>query len=359
MIRIWAAAIFLLAALGASTVSLAANPEPASSKAPDFQEVYGIIKQNLAGATDQELNKAAVQGLVAELRPRVKLLTNDIPKSGVTNDATGLKTNLFDGSIAYVRVSHVADGVAKQVQQSFSAMGGAGKLKGLVLDLRFADGDDYGAAAATADLFIRKKMQLLKWGGGSAQSTEKSDAITVPIAALVNRDTSAAAEALAAVLRQSGAGLVLGSRTAGEAMIAKDFPLSNGDKLRIAVARIEVGDTATLSADGLKPDIQVDVPAEDERAYYADAFKMLEKPTLLTANTTLSLSNSPSSTTNRTRRPRFNEAELVRERREGATLESDAVAGREEPDMPIVHDPALARALDLLKGLAVVRHANP
>ena len=63
-------------------------------------------------------------------------------------------------------------------------------------------------------------------------------------------------------------------------------------------------------------------------------------------------------TTNRNiRRPRFNEAELVRERREGATMDADDNAREAEPDKPVVHDPVLARALDLLKGLAVVRHS--
>ena len=55
------------------------------------------------------------------------------------------------------------------------------------------------------------------------------------------------------------------------------------------------------------------------------------------------------------RRPRFNEADLVRERREGVS-EADLAALRERgPDTPLVSDPALARAVDLLKGLSLVR----
>jgi hypothetical protein len=56
----------------------------------------------------------------------------------------------------------------------------------------------------------------------------------------------------------------------------------------------------------------------------------------------------------------LNEAELVREHREGADLDAEPAAGREpEPEKPVVRDPVLARALDLLKGLAVVRHSRP
>ena len=61
------------------------------------------------------------------------------------------------------------------------------KLEGVVLDLRYAAGDDYASAAATAELFIKKEQPLLDWGTGMVRSKDKSDAISVPVAVLVNR----------------------------------------------------------------------------------------------------------------------------------------------------------------------------
>jgi C-terminal processing protease CtpA/Prc len=326
--------------------------------APDFHEVYDLVKSHLAGATDEDLNRTAVQGFVTALKPRVLLITNAQSSGSVTSAPIVVKSNLFEGNIGYIRVGRVADGLSSNVRQVYDTIGTTNKLKGLVLDLRFANGDDYAAAAAVADLFVRKQQQLLKWGGGSAQSKEKNNAITIPVAALVNGETQAAAEALAAVLRQTGSGLILGTRTSGQAMVATDFPLKNGDRLRIATARIEVGDTGTLSPEGLKPDIQVQVNPEDERAYYADAFKVIQ-PAQLMADATLSITNQGQlSSTNRNRRPRFNEAELVRERKEGVNLDQEQGSEKEPDDKPMVHDPVLARALDLLKGLAVVRHTS-
>ena len=79
---------------------------------------------------------------------------------------------------------------------------------------------------------------------------------------------------------------------------------------------------------------------------------------LLLASATLSLTNPPSGTNRATRR-RFNEAELVRERRDSLSLDEDVPSRKEaELERPVVHDPALARALDLLKGLAVVRESR-
>ena len=70
---------------------------------------------------------------------------------------------------------------------------------------------------------------------------------------------------------------------------------------------------------------------------------------------------NPDNGTNRVpRRSRFNEAELVRERRDGLSRDSELTAEEDNgPERTLVRDPALARALDLLKGLAVVRHSRP
>jgi C-terminal processing protease CtpA/Prc len=162
---------------------------------------------------------------------------------------------------------------------------------------------------------------------------------------------------LAAVLRETGSGLVIGASTAGRAMIAQEFPLSNGQRLRIAMAGIKLGNGAVLSARGVKPDIEVAVGAEDEQAYLTDPFRELQASNLLAAATSSS-TNNVANETNRPPRHRFTEADLVRERREGANREP-ALAGpgakETEPEKPMVRDPVLARALDLIKGLAVVR----
>jgi len=60
-------------------------------------------------------------------------------------------------------------------------------------------------------------------------------------------------------------------------MVAQEFPAQERRPLRIATGAIQLGDGSALSAQGLKPDIAVEVSPEDERAYYADAFKVTEQ----------------------------------------------------------------------------------
>ena len=63
----------------------------------------------------------------------------------------------------------------------------------------------------------------------------------MPVAVLVNHDTSGAAEVVGALVRETGTGLILGSTTAGRAMTTKDFPLEGGAELRIATGPIMLG----------------------------------------------------------------------------------------------------------------------
>jgi len=352
MIRLGTA--WLFAGLTAIFVGLPGLRAQTTNEPLDFKEVYDIVREHGGGITEADLNRAAVKGLMQELGPRVSLVTNGPAESRPTVPPV-VKSNLFEGEIAYVRIARVEPGLAQAVRSACEDLKGTNKLSGVVLDLRYSDGEDYQAAADTVDLFLRKAQPLLNWGNGAVLSKAKNDAITVPVAALVNHFTGGAAEALAAAVRQSGVGLILGSRTAGQAMVSKEFPLKNGQKLRIATARIEVGDTATLSPDGLKPDIDVRVGAEDERTYYADAFKVIPRQEF--ARNSLAATNAAATTNRAPRARRFNEAELVRERKEGASFDLEANDSDTEPDKPVVHDPALARALDLLKGLAVVRHS--
>ena len=104
-----------------------------------------------------------------------------------------------------------------------------------------------------------------------------------------------------------------------------------------------------------KADIEVQVSPEDEAAWYEDAYKALPKPARLASVVT----NETSLTaTNRTARRRLNEAELVRMNKEGQSLDREPPFTNEPSrnlESPLVNDPSLARALDLLKGLAVVQ----
>jgi len=355
--------IILLAALGAApfladnTVNCQAAQ---TNELPHFQELFRLLRAHLPHASEEDLNRAAVQGLLDQFYPRVILATNS--EAAVAPEGPLLsRTTVYDRVYGYLRVASVAIGLADQIKSAYERIQATNRLKGVVLDLRFADGHDYAAAANVADRFLAGEQPLLDWEEGSARSTAKADAINLPVVVLVNEQTAGAAETLAAVLRETDAAVLIGSRTAGQAQVFKEFDLSNGQRLRIATGQVRVGNGKTLPATGIAPDIEVALRGDDEKAYYADAFKVLTRSA---AQLRATNNFAEAASTNRSSRRRLNEAELVRMQREGSNLDDEDSAVRalkpdaDSPD-PVVRDPALARALDLLKGIAIVERSHP
>jgi hypothetical protein len=331
----------------------------ANASPPEFREVYGLVRSNLAGVDQAQLDEAAISGLLNEFPGRVAVV--DAGASSETPAASKplAKASVFDGSFAYFRVAEVSGDLPAELRQAWQALveTNKGKIKGVVLDLRFAGGADYTAAGLTADCFLATGQPLLEWPGGSVASSNKDNAISAPVTILVNAKTSGAAEALAAVLRATDRALTVGTKTAGQASVFKEFPLSTGQKVRVATAEVRIAGGPTLT-DGLTPDIPVETTLEDDKAYMDDPYKQLHSSdTAHNAGQT----NISEVATNEPE-PRFNEAELVREHREGLNpgegmLSSPAQSN--ETGAPIVADPSLARALDVLKGLAVINGGKP
>jgi hypothetical protein len=330
-------------------------------EAYNLQEVFDLLKANLAGVTAEQLNEAAVRGLLDQLAGKVSVAGE--PSSTAAAGATNalVSATVYETHYGYLRVSRLATGAGSEFQNAYERLRATNSFKGLIVDLRFAVGQDYAAAMALADQFFSEPQPLADWGEGWKKSTAKTNAISLPVAVLVNRKTSGAAEALAGILRHSGVGLLIGTNTAGQASMAKEFTLKTGQRLRLAVAPLKVADGKQLPFTGIKADIEVVVSPDDELAWYHDPYRPAPGMARLTA---LATNETAGASTNRSSRRRVNEAELVRMNREGQLPDRDSsftnTSGRTpEPMVQTVNDPVLSRALDLLKGLAVVQQFRP
>lgn len=203
------------------------------------------------------------------------------------------KSEVLEGNVAYLRVSHVTAGLTDEIGATNRALSATNRVAGTVLDLRYADGEDAAAASATADLLAAKKL---------------------PLAILVNEETRGAAVTLATALRESRAGLVFGS-----------------------------------APTAVKPDIAVKATPADEKRFFDNPYAAPATdgvPGLSGTNDFLPWVDHTS------------EADLVRARiKDGDEFRMPPRASG--PRRPLIRDPVLARAVDLIKGLAIVRESRP
>ena len=228
------------------------------------------------------------------------LLAAQIASRADTTAAALAKSVVLEGNVAYLRVGQVGKNLADEIRAAQGVLAVSNKIAGTILDLRFADGDGLDSAKAVADLFASKKL---------------------PLAILVNGQTRGAAAVLASELRAGRAGLIFESV--------------------VGPAQTNSETTALV-----QPDIVVAIGAEDERA-------LMENPY---AAPVPDDTNSPASANNLL--PFVNhtsEADLVRAKiKDGDEPEPSPVKRASEPPKPFIRDPVLARAVDLIKGLAIV-----
>ena len=335
-------------AVGASSLTWTGTAAE-TNDLPHFQDVLRLLRAHLPEVSEVELNAAAVRGLLTAFSDRVRLETGGAAAESPATGPLVSRAEVYGESYGYLRLSRVAEGLAPGIQSAFEKLRATNELSGLVLDARFCEGQDYRAAADAADLFVSGEQPLIRWGENPARSTVKSDAIRLPVTLLVNRKTAGAAEALAAALRECRGAVLLGERTAGRAVLYREFEIGNGQRLLIAGDRIEVGTGQAIPTDGVAPDIRVRVPPEDEAVYFADPYQV---PGIAVAEANGPGMAAQPGATNRATRRRINEADLVRMQRDGI-IPDDEASAMESAAGPVIHDPALARALDLLKGIAL------
>jgi Peptidase family S41 len=319
-----------------------------TNSAPAFKQVYELLRANLPGVTDAGLNSAAVTGLLSQLHGRAILVGGQGERPSAPGRPVLIKSAVLESNVAYLHVGQVGDDLANQLKTAYHALTATNKIVGMALDLRFADGNDYPAAVATADLFVTNKMPLLKWSDGIESSQPVREPIPGPLMVLVNGETTGAAEALAAALREADAGLIIGNPTAGLAMTTRDFPLNNGESLRVATNPVQLGNGAAISH--VSPDIAVAVSPDDERAYLKNPYVALaqnDTSPVVTTNDFLPFVDHTS------------EADLVRQKlKDGEDNGAVVPAHSKSPPKPVIQDPVLARAVDLIKALAIVHESR-
>jgi hypothetical protein len=199
-----------------------------------------------------------------------------------------VKSAVLETNVAYLRIAQTDKNLSDEVMSALGDLQATNPIAGVVLDLRFATG-------AASDDVKPTEAQL--------------ERAKLPLAILVNEETSGAATSLAEDLRGANAGLVFG------------------------------GTTGTL-----QPDIAISVSAKDEKSFLENPYgALMDGDTNAESNTNL----LPFVDLDHT-----SEADLVRDKvKDGEQNDSNRTT---EPQKPFIRDPVLAHGVDFIKGLAAL-----
>ena len=224
MMRIIAASLLLLAV--AMPFGRAANT---GSSLRQTAEVISVLKSNYVdrdALSEKLLNEATVSGILAALGRGAVIVEPEPPSTNSPKTVTVgpmaavplARAEIIDPSIGYIRLADVTQETPAALDAELRKFADA-KVKGYVLDLRFADGTNFAAAAAVASRFLGDGQELftLKSSEKGAQvfrassetkpaSSDTADLTSAPLMLLVNAQTRGSAETLAGALRAQDRG---------------------------------------------------------------------------------------------------------------------------------------------------------
>ena len=309
----------------------------------DLQAAITLLKSNFTNPdaiTETELNRATVQGLMTRLPNGVKLLPNR--ESAPTEAPTPLYSEILDGHIEYLRLGSLNNANLQAMDKSLSNFTGK-KVDALVVDLRASSGtNDFAVAAEFAKRFCPKGKPLFTLRKPAARqdrvfNSDRDPAFHGLIMVLADGDTAGGAEAVAAALRVYDKALVVGQPGAGRAAEYSDLALPGGKILRVAVAEMVSPEGHSLFADGVKPDLPVEMSVADKLQIFQLSGEKGMGPFVYQAG-----------------RPHMNEAALLA----GTNPELEAAEAAQQrrgraPEKPLAHDPVLQRALDVVTSLEI------
>ena len=174
---------------------------------------------------------------------------------------------LTDGGIGVISVNEFSRDVGADVRASLESLRkeSAGRLNGLVLDLRRNPGGSLDEAVALSDLFLTDG-QIVSQRGRNSRDTIYYDAETsfrgdaadgLPMIVLIDAGSASASEIVAGALQDHRRALVLGERSFGKGSVQSLLPLSRSAALKLTTARYYTPAGRSVQEGGIEPDIRV------------------------------------------------------------------------------------------------------
>jgi len=190
-----------------------------------------------------------------------------ITRARITNPS--VRSEIID-DIGYIRISRFGDDTASLTEQAASQFKESG-VKGVILDLRGNGGGYVNVAQAVASLWLKPGMVVVQEKRGdkvldTLKASGDPTLLNMPTVVLIDGGSASASEIVAGALRDNGAAKLIGEKSYGKGSVQELLTLHSGAGLKITVAKWYTPKGTNINGDGLKPDIEVPLTAEQFNA---------------------------------------------------------------------------------------------
>jgi carboxyl-terminal processing protease len=168
----------------------------------------------------------------------------------------------LEPGFAYLRIAQFQQHTGGELREKLRRLNARARLRGVVLDLRSNPGGLLDAAVEVADAFI-DEGNIVSTRGRIDSANERVDATRgdlafgAPLVVLVDGGTASAAEIVAGALKDHHRAVIIGQRTFGKGSVQSVLPLDGGDALKLTTARYYTPDGTSIQGAGIAPDIEL------------------------------------------------------------------------------------------------------
>jgi len=161
--------------------------------------------------------------------------------------------------VGYIKLNSFSDKASDKVKEALDYMDTVGTKK-VILDLRDNPGGYLDEAVKVASLFVPKgPIVHIKDKYGNVQSyysnLEKS---RYELVVLVNHNSASASEIVAAAVKDTKAGYIIGTKTYGKGTVQNIVQLPKGDAIKLTVAEYFSPKWVKINGVGVTPDLTVE-----------------------------------------------------------------------------------------------------
>jgi len=181
----------------------------------------------------------------------------------VVRDDISLETvegKLLDGGIGLIEIRQFAVNTGDRFLEELKGLEAEG-MKGLVIDVRNNPGGVVQAVQTIAEQFVpegKTIMHLEYRDGERERTTSQGKGKAYPVVVLINGGSASASEILAAAIKESAGGKLVGQTTFGKGLVQSTIKLADGSGVKLTIAKWLTPDGDTIHESGVTPDVTVE-----------------------------------------------------------------------------------------------------
>jgi len=186
---------------------------------------------------------------------------------------------ILEDKIGYIRLVEFREKTATDLIEALEQLKKE-DFKALIIDVRNNPGGLLDSAIETASIFLEEGKPIVSLKSKDQNQIiykslkTKEKYLNIPIVILINKGSASASEIFASALRYNNKAILIGENTFGKASVQTVIPLLDDSAIRITTAKYYTADGLSIQDKGLTPDILISEENIDKKE---DIFDEIEK----------------------------------------------------------------------------------